>query len=599
MYVTGRADGTFPGQTRAGSADAFVRKYDSAGTELWTRQFGTSSFDQGLGVSVDSSGVYVTGRAGGAFPGQTSAGSADAFVRKYDLAGNEVWTRQFGSSSFDLGRGVSVDSSGVYVAGSTSGTLPSQPNAGSGDAFVRKYDLAGTEVWTRQFGSSSSDSASGVSVDTSGVYVAGLTCGTLPGQTSAGSCDAFVRKYDSAGTEAWTRQFGSSSFDQVVGVSVDSSGVYVAGLTCGSLPGRTSSGSCDAFVAKLSENQSPTADAGGPYGVDEGGSVQLDGSGSSDPDPADTLSYEWDLDYDATTFDVDATGPSPVFDAAAIDGPDNRTVALRVTDNAGAVSNINTAVVTVANVAPTVESIIVPLDPVNINDQSLFTVDVTFSDPAGVNDEAYTCEFDLDNDGENDATVSGVSGTSCSTALAYAGPGVYTVNVTVTDKDGAFGSGNAAQFIVIYDPESGFVTGGGWIDSPLGAYTADSSLTGKANFGFVSKYKKGTTVPTGQTEFQFKAGDLNFHSTSYDWLVIAGATAMYKGEGTVNGDAGFTFQLNAIDGQISGGDGVDKFRIKIKDTGGGVIYDNQPSAGDNDDPTTALGGGSIKIHKAK
>ena len=90
------------------------------------------------------------------------------------------------------------------------------------------------------------------------------------------------------------------------------------------------------------------------------------------------------------------------------------------------------------------------------------------------------------------------------------------MTVAVTDKDGDTGSATAAQFVVIYDPAGGFVTGGGWIDSPAGAYTADPSMTGKANFGFVSKYKKGASIPTGQTQFQFKAGDLNFQSSSYD-----------------------------------------------------------------------------------
>ena len=56
-----------------------------------------------------------------------------------------------------------------------------------------------------------------------------------------------------------------------------------------------------------------------------------------------------------------------------------------------------------------------------------------------------------------------------------------------------------------------------------------------ASFGFVSKYKKGATIPTGQTEFQYKVGSLNFHSTDYQWLVIAGARAQYKGTGTING----------------------------------------------------------------
>ena len=121
-------------------------------------------------------------------------------------------------------------------------------------------------------------------------------------------------------------------------------------------------------------------------------------------------------------------------------------------------------------------------------------------------------------------------------------------------------------------------------------------MTGKASFGFVSKYLPGATVPTGQTEFQFKAGGLNFHSSLYEWLVVAGARAQFKGVGTINGGGNYGFLLTAIDGALPGGNGVDRFRIKI--TGpGGIVYDNQPGAGDNDDPNTALGGGNIVIHK--
>ena len=52
------------------------------------------------------------------------------------------------------------------------------------------------------------------------------------------------------------------------------------------------------------------------------------------------------------------------------------------------------------------------------------------------------------------------------------------------------------QYIVVYDPDGGFITGGGWIESPPGAYYDDPLLTGKANFGFVSKYMKKARVPT-------------------------------------------------------------------------------------------------------
>ena len=168
----------------------------------------------------------------------------------------------------------------------------------------------------------------------------------------------------------------------------------------------------------------------------------------------------------------------------------------------------------------------------------------------------------------------------------------------MTDDDYAVSNESVYEYVVVYDPAAGFVTGGGWIMSPAGAYTANPALTGKATFGFVAKYKKGATVPDGNTEFQFKAGNLNFKSTSYYWLVVAGARAQFKGIGTINGAGEYRFMLTAIDGQVSGGGGVDKFRIRIWDeTSGGLIYDNMSGSGENDDPTTALGGGSIVIHK--
>src|SRR5262249_34349364 len=138
------------------------------------------------------------------------------------------------------------------------------------------------------------------------------------------------------------------------------------------------------------------------------------------------------------------------------------------------------------------------------------------------------------------------------------------------------------QYVVVYDPSAGFVTGGGWITSPAGAYLANPALSGKATFGFESKYQRGATVPTGNTQFKFDLANLEFRSTSYDWLAIGGAKAQYKGSGQINNAGNDGFLLTAIDGSLPGGGGQDKFRIKIwdKDTGN-VIYDNQLSAADS------------------
>jgi hypothetical protein len=175
---------------------------------------------------------------------------------------------------------------------------------------------------------------------------------------------------------------------------------------------------------------------------------------------------------------------------------------------------------------------------------------------------------------------------------------VYTITLTVEDDDGGRDT-EIFQYVVVYDPNAGFVTGGGWIMSPEGAFTPDPNLTGKANFGFVSKYKKGQSTPSGNTEFNFKVADMNFHSKDYDWLVIANAKAMYKGTGTINGDGNYGFILSAIDEDFTSSTDVDLFRIKIwdKDNNDMVIYDNQLGDDDDADPSFEISNGQIKIHE--
>ena len=134
------------------------------------------------------------------------------------------------------------------------------------------------------------------------------------------------------------------------------------------------------------------------------------------------------------------------------------------------------------------------------------------------------------------------------------------------------------------------------------AVRAEARAVGKANFGFVSRYRKGANVPTGQTEFQFKAGGLEFHSSAYEWLVVSGARAQFKGEGAVNGQSGYGFHLTAIDAGVNTNDAhdLDRFRIEIWELGSGaVVYDNQVACSDDSldaDPCTALGGGNVIAH---
>jgi hypothetical protein len=170
----------------------------------------------------------------------------------------------------------------VDVAGSTLGALPGQTSAGNIDVFVRKYTAEGVEAWTRQFGTPEDDIALGVGVGGPGrVYVSGTTRGKL-GQEQFGGLDAFVRKYQPDGTLSWTDQFGTSGIDQAWGVGTDGdSAIYVAGGVAGALPGQTSSGGLsDAFVRKYANGGKLlwTRQFGTP-GADEAFAVAVDNRG--------------------------------------------------------------------------------------------------------------------------------------------------------------------------------------------------------------------------------------------------------------------------------------------------------------------------------
>ena len=182
-----------------------------------------------------------------------------------------------------------------------------------------------------------------------------------------------------------------------------------------------------------------------------------------------------------------------------------------------------------------------PSAPLPVND--LATIQINIIDPY----EGYPYSVSIEW-GDGLTSEQTISSLSAMASHQYSSAGIYTIMVTVTDSTGVSGQG-IYQYVVIYDPNGGFVTGAGWITSPPGAFILNPSLTGNATFGFVSKYKKGAPVPDGNAEFRFKAGDLNFKSTRYEWLIVNQnyTNAQFKGVGTVNGEGNYGFMIWAGD----------------------------------------------------
>jgi parallel beta-helix repeat protein len=240
---------------------------------------------------------------------------------------------------------------------------------------------------------------------------------------------------------------------------------------------------------------------------------------------------------------------------------------------------------------PSVGPITAPLAPVAINT----TINASASFTDAIASYTHTAVWNWGDSTTSSGTVSESNGAGTVTGShAYSVDGVYTVTLTVTNNGG--GSAQSVfNYVVVFNPSAGFVTGGGWFNSPAGAYAANPTLTGQANVGLNAKYKSGSTVPSGNTEFQFPAANLNFHATSYDWLVINGNQAQYQGSGTINGAGNYGFLVTAQD---NGGTTPDLLRLKIwdKNNNNAVVYDTQPGAATTAAPTTPLGGGRIQIH---
>jgi hypothetical protein len=257
--------------TSAGATDIFVAKFGPDGTHIWSEGFGNSTEQEVASVTVDASGnVIITGNFYGAvdFGGGTltSAGSNDIFVAKFAPDGAHLWSKGFGSTGPQSGRGVSTDASGnVIVAGRFAGTLDfgggTLTSGGSDDVFVAKFTPDGTHLWSKRFGDASAQYATDVTVDGSGnVTITGYLDGSIDfgggTLTGAGSIDIFVAKFDPTGAHLWSKRFGDSDEQNALSIAHDASGnLIIAGYFDGSVDfgggALTSAGNYDIYVAKF------------------------------------------------------------------------------------------------------------------------------------------------------------------------------------------------------------------------------------------------------------------------------------------------------------------------------------------------------------
>ena len=172
-------------------------------------------FIQGIAVAPNkNNSIFVTGYTAGALEG-TNAGIFDIYLAKYASRGEQLWIKQFGSTSYDYSKCITIDSSGsyLYAAGYTKGNLVGTLS-GTSDIWFGKFNSStGASIWIKQFGTTGEDLSTSISLDSNdNIYIGGYTTGSLASSSSnEGSYDIWLGKFNSTGVQDWIVQTGVST----------------------------------------------------------------------------------------------------------------------------------------------------------------------------------------------------------------------------------------------------------------------------------------------------------------------------------------------------------------------------------------------------
>lgn len=199
---------------------------DAAGL-AWVRQFNQKDVAyMAATLAGNASGVYSIYSTPGT-PGYHSYTPGTLYLRKSGLDGTQLWTHAIDSTGEITPSAIAVGPDGIYVAGGFAHPVPnSSPLYG---VLVRRYDLAGNLLWSHEYGTSGT--AYGVAVAGGAVYVVGGNAHGFLGQPAVGgndNNDAFLLKLDTQGTVTWVREFGiKDSTLAAAGVAVQGGAAYV------------------------------------------------------------------------------------------------------------------------------------------------------------------------------------------------------------------------------------------------------------------------------------------------------------------------------------------------------------------------------------
>ncbi len=263
VFVVGSVTGDLGSGIVQGDQDVYLRKYDAAGQVIWSRLLGSSDRATGLALAVDASGnVAIAGKITDRLSSSAIGGGDDTFVSKFDADGREVFTRQIAPTTDDQANALTFGADGsLYVAGQTKSAMSDGvTHAGGTDAYLMKLTTTGALDYVRQFGGAEDDRATAVAVDGNGDVI----LGTMEGG------EAKVRKLlssDGTSPAVWEMSLGTVGQGRLSSLAIDGGNVYVGGTTSNAALdaggqatiANAHGGGTDGFVVKITDSGTTAA----------------------------------------------------------------------------------------------------------------------------------------------------------------------------------------------------------------------------------------------------------------------------------------------------------------------------------------------------
>jgi len=263
--------------------DIFIKKYNTNGAEIWTKEFGGDVYDVANSITTSSDGsFFITGYFNSdslIFGNDTLINPAhlsEFFIAKIDSTGTPLWAKKAQNITtwgFANGTSVTVDNFGcVYVSGEFGGSVNFDntivvSNNQSEDLFIAKYDNLGNNLWIKTFGSSNTDENFLIKCDNNNLYASGwhfYSASISFGNISLNLGPIFIAKFDLQGNTIWAKDIGSAYDDICTDIAVDVIGnFYISGyfetslLNLGNfnlLNKDSNWGYSDVFIAKYDSN---------------------------------------------------------------------------------------------------------------------------------------------------------------------------------------------------------------------------------------------------------------------------------------------------------------------------------------------------------